>query len=63
VAEFILKWVADIKSESVAGFISESLADIPRNQQPAIRQAILDLFARPQPKRCPHCERLLSDPG
>jgi hypothetical protein len=28
---------------------------------PAIRQAILDLFARPPPKRCPHCEKLLID--
>jgi hypothetical protein len=26
---------------------------------PAIRQAILDLFAQPPPKRCPHCEKLL----
>src|SRR5215211_8388909 len=33
VADFILEWVADIKSESVAGFASEPLADIARNQQ------------------------------
>src|SRR3954449_3817441 len=33
VADFILEWVADIKSESGAGFISETLADIARNQQ------------------------------
>jgi len=26
---------------------------------PAIRQAILDLFARPPPERCPHCDRLI----
>jgi hypothetical protein len=26
---------------------------------PAIRQAILDLFARPPPLRCPHCDKLL----
>jgi hypothetical protein len=31
VADFILERVADIKSESVAGFISETLADIARN--------------------------------
>jgi hypothetical protein len=30
---------------------------------PAIRQAILDLFARPPPRRCPHCEKLFVDPG
>jgi hypothetical protein len=29
---------------------------------PAIRQAILDIFARPPPLRCPHCERLLAEP-
>jgi hypothetical protein len=28
---------------------------------PAIRQAILDLFARPPPRQCPHCDRLLAD--
>jgi hypothetical protein len=28
---------------------------------PAIRQAILDLFARPPPERCPHCEKLIAD--
>jgi hypothetical protein len=32
VADFILEWVADLKSESGAGFISETLADIARNQ-------------------------------
>jgi hypothetical protein len=24
---------------------------------PAIRQAILDLFTRPPPTRCPHCHK------
>jgi hypothetical protein len=28
---------------------------------PAIRQAILDLFARPPPRRCPHCDMFLAD--
>ena len=33
----------------------------PQPSMPAIRQAILDLFARPPPpQRCPHCERLLA---
>ena len=32
-AGFILETVADIKSESMAGFSSESLAEIARNQQ------------------------------
>jgi hypothetical protein len=27
---------------------------------PAIRQAILDLFVRPPPLRCTHCETLLA---
>ena len=31
----------------------------PQPSMPAIRQAILDLFARPPPMRCPHCEKLL----
>ena len=31
-AGFILETVADIKSESMAGFSSESLAEIARNQ-------------------------------
>ena len=35
----------------------------PQPSMPAIRQAILDLFARPPPKRCPHCETLLTEPG
>jgi hypothetical protein len=26
---------------------------------PAIRQAILDLFARPPPTQCPHCSKLI----
>ncbi len=29
--------------------------------QPAIRQAILDLFARPPPRQCPHCDMFLAD--
>ena len=34
-AGFILETVADIKSESMAGFSSESLAEIARNQHSA----------------------------
>src|SRR6476659_6477046 len=34
----------------------------PQPSMPAIRQAILDLFARPPPTRCPHCEKLFVDP-
>ncbi len=34
----------------------------PQPSMPAIRQAILDLFARPPPRRCPHCEKLIADP-
>ena len=33
----------------------------PQPSMPAIRQAILDLFARPPPMRCPHCDRLLAE--
>ena len=33
----------------------------PQPSMPAIRQAILDLFARPPPLRCPHCEALLAE--
>jgi SRSO17 transposase len=33
----------------------------PQASMPAIRQAILDLFARPPPRRCPHCEKVLVD--
>jgi SRSO17 transposase len=32
----------------------------PQPGMPAIRQAILDLFARPPPLRCPHCQMLLA---
>src|ERR1700749_5120536 len=35
----------------------------PQPSMPAVRQAILDLFATPPPKRCPHCEKLLSKTG
>ena len=34
----------------------------PQPSMPAIRQAILDLFARPPPLRCAHCEKLLAEP-
>jgi SRSO17 transposase len=33
----------------------------PQPSIPAIRQAILDLFARPPPLLCPHCEMLLAE--
>ena len=33
----------------------------PQPSMPAIRQAILELFSRPRPMRCPHCEKLLAD--
>jgi hypothetical protein len=42
-AGFILEAVADIKSESMAGFSSESLAEIARNQQ----QKVSNLCLRP----------------
>jgi hypothetical protein len=29
---------------------------------PAIRQAILDLFAQPPPRRCPHCKKIFAEP-
>jgi SRSO17 transposase len=32
----------------------------PQPSMPAIRQAILDLFAQSPPERCPHCEKLLA---
>jgi len=28
---------------------------------PAVRQAIVDAFAKPPPIRCPHCEKLIED--
>ena len=33
----------------------------PQPSMPAIRQAILYLFAWPQPLRCPHCERHIAE--
>ena len=33
----------------------------PQPSIPAIRQAILDLFARPPPLRCPHCKMLIAE--
>src|SRR6195952_1027862 len=32
----------------------------PQPSMPAIRQAILNLFAQPPPLRCPHCDKLLT---
>lgn len=32
----------------------------PKPTMPAVRQAILDLFARSPPLRCPHCEQFLA---
>ncbi len=34
----------------------------PQPSMPAIRQAIIDLFARPPPGRCPHCNKLIAKP-
>jgi len=34
----------------------------PQPSMPAIRQAILNRFARPPTRRCPHCEKPLTDP-
>ena len=34
----------------------------PQPSMPAIRQAILNLFARPPPARCPHCNEPLAAP-
>jgi hypothetical protein len=33
----------------------------PQPRMPAIRQAILDLFARPPPRQCPRCDMFLAD--
>lgn len=33
----------------------------PQPSMPAVRKAILDIFARPPPLRCPHCEMLLTE--
>ena len=33
----------------------------PQPTMPAVRQAVLDAFARPPPRRCPHCERLIAE--
>ena len=35
----------------------------PQPSMPAIRQAILDPFARPPPLHCPHCKMLLAAAG
>jgi SRSO17 transposase len=45
-----------------AGRKKKSRGTTPQPSMPAIRQAILGLFARPPPTRCPHCERLLTAP-
>ena len=34
----------------------------PQPTMPAIRQAILDLFMRPPPRRCPQCDKLIAEP-
>ena len=34
----------------------------PQPGMPAVRQAILDLFARPPIRRCPHGDKPLTDP-
>ena len=33
----------------------------PQPSMPAIRQAILDLFAQPPPRPCPHCEKIIAE--
>lgn len=34
----------------------------PQPTMPAVRQAILNVFARPPPARCPHCNEPLASP-
>lgn len=34
----------------------------PQPTMPAIRQAILDIFARPTLRRCPHCRKRIYEP-
>ena len=44
-----------------AGRKKKSPGPPPQPTMPAIRQAILDIFARPPPLRCPHCERFIAE--
>ncbi len=47
---------------AAAGRKKKSRSPASTAELPAIRQAILDLFARPPPLRCPLCEKLLAEP-
>lgn len=44
-----------------AGWKKRVTGPPPHLTMPAVRQAILDLFARPPPLRCPQCEMLFAD--
>ena len=46
-----------------AGRKESITAPPPQPSMPAIRQAILDLFARPPPRRCPHCDKRIAEPA
>src|SRR5215210_4705066 len=53
VADFILEWVADIKSESGAECTSEPLADIARNQHEGLRLRLARRWLWCQPRSRP----------
>jgi hypothetical protein len=46
-----LEQVADFKSELAADFISEAVADLPRNQQPESESVAAKIAAGPVPNR------------
>jgi hypothetical protein len=54
------RWVCEQARQQLKG---EPGLDHFEDSMPAIRQAILVLFARAPPRRCPHSEKLLADDG
>jgi hypothetical protein len=63
VADFILEWVADIKSESGAECTSEPLADIARNQHQAELRKHGILISMSGKGNCYDCESVRAARG
>jgi hypothetical protein len=54
-------YVSNLPADATIKTLERISGPPPQPSMPAIRQAILDLFARPPPRQCPHCDMFLAD--
>src|SRR5438067_447893 len=56
----MITYLPPIPPPQGSGTEKKNLGTTEQPSMPAVRQAILNLFARPPPLRCPHCDRRLA---